>query len=91
LFFVVVSTRRIYFLKYFAVATTGGASAANVIVNTPSIGGVAHGQDPHREHPRFVCELPGCDNVGVRALRQLHEDTLAAVGSTSCPPKPFAN
>jgi hypothetical protein len=93
--FSVVSTKKYYFLQYFTVDLTQGAMAAKVIVNKASFVGVANGQDPHREHPRFNCaSVTNCNNQGMTALNQFYNATMTRVqnSATVCPtPKPLQN
>jgi len=91
----VVSTKKYYSLQYFTVDLTQGAAGAKVVVNKASFVGVANGQDPHREHPRFQCaSVTNCTNQGMTALTQFYNATMARVGmsATVCPtPKPLQN
>jgi hypothetical protein len=93
--FSVVSTKKYYFLQYFTVDLTQGAMAAKVIINKASFVGVANGQDPHREHPRFNCaSVTNCNNQGMTALTQFYNATMTRVqnSATVCPtPKPLQN
>ena len=91
----VLSVRKYHFLQYFTVDLTMGAAGAKVVVNKASFVGVANGQDPHREHPRFNCpSITNCTNQGMTALTQLYNATMARVqmSATVCPtPKPLQN
>ncbi|MDQ3334151.1 MAG: hypothetical protein M4D80_03250 [Myxococcota bacterium] len=84
----VLSTKKYHFLQYFTVDLTQGAAAAKVLINQASFLGVAQGQDPHREHPRFNAT----QNQGMTALTQFYNATMARVGQTGlCAPKPLQN
>lgn len=84
-FYNVLSSRKYYFLQYFTVDLTQGAAAAKVIINEVSMRGVATGQDPHREHPRF-----DLDNEGMAASQAFYDLTLARQAAGQCdPPRPF--
>jgi hypothetical protein len=86
-FFTVVSTKKMFFLQYFTVDLTQGAAAAKVKINPVSFAGVANGQDPHREHPRFNAT----NNQGMTALTNFFNTTSAAVTAGTCQPKPLQN
>ncbi|MGE0549273.1 MAG: hypothetical protein AB7O24_20305 [Kofleriaceae bacterium] len=90
-FYDVISRKKYFLLHYVTVDTTGGAAAAKVVVNTNAFFGVANGEDPHREHPRFPCARPDCDNEGMRALRQFYDLTMAAKAAGGCAPKMLEN
>lgn len=84
----VVSTKKYFFLQYFTVDLTQGAAAAKVVINQASFIGVANGQDPHREHPRFNAT----NNQGMTALTQFYNATMTRVGTAGlCAPKPLQN
>lgn len=88
LFYDVVSTKKYFFLQYFTVDLTAGAMAAKVVINQASFIGVANGQDPHREHPRFNAT----NNQGMQALTAFYNTTMARVGQAGlCTPKPLQN
>lgn len=81
----VVSTRKYYWLQYFTVDLTAGAAGAKVIPNESSFIGVANGQDPHREHPRFNYNA---NNQGRQALQSFYDSTMARKTAGTCdPPK----
>jgi hypothetical protein len=87
-FYDVVSTKKYFFLQYFTVDLTQGATAAKVVINQASFLGVSQGQDPHREHPRFNATT----NNGMTALTQFYNATMARVGQAGlCAPKPLQN
>ncbi len=86
--FPAISTRKMHFLQYFTVDLTKGAAEAKVIINQVSFRGVALGQDPHREHPRFN----PTNNQGMTALNKFYTDTMTAVNTPgACEPKPLSN
>jgi hypothetical protein len=86
--FPAISTRKMHFLQYFTVDLTKGAAEAKVIINLVSFRGVALGQDPHREHPRFNPD----NNQGMTALRAFYDRTMTAVNTPgACEPKPLQN
>jgi hypothetical protein len=85
----VVSTKKYFFLQYLTVDLTMGAAAAKVIINTTSMTGVATGQAPHAEHPRFN----PTQNQGMTALTKFYNATMARVNAVPsvCDPKPLSN
>lgn len=86
--FETLNTRKYQFLQYFTVDLTMGAMAAKVKINTASFMGVALGQDPHREHPRFN----PTQNQGMTALNQFYNATMTRVNTPGlCAPKPLQN
>ncbi len=86
--FPAISTRKMHFLQYFTVDLTKGAAEAKVIINRVSFRGVALGQDPHREHPRFNPD----NNQGMTALNTFYNTTMTAVNTAgACEPKPLSN
>jgi hypothetical protein len=85
-FWTVFSNQKYYFLQYLTVSLINGPAAAEVIVNTVSFRGVANGQDPHREHPRFNAT----DNQGMQALNQFYNAVKARKTANGCmAPSPF--
>jgi hypothetical protein len=88
LMFDVVSTKKMFFLQYLTVDLTKGAAQAKVIINTVSFQGVATGQDPHREHPRFNAT----NNQGMTALTNFYNRTMERVNTPGlCAPRPLQN
>lgn len=88
-FFDVVSTKKYFFLQYLTVDLTMGASAAKVVMNRASFLGVANGQDPHREHPRFNI---GENTQPWQALTNFYNRTMTRVNTPgTCQPKPLQN
>ena len=87
-FYDVVSTKKYYFLQYLTVDLTQGAAAAKVVMNRASFIGVANGQDPHREHPRFNA---GTNTEAWQALTQFYNATMANIQAGGCTPKPLQN
>ena len=90
--FPAISTRKMYFLQYFTVDLTKGPADAKVIINTVSFKGVALGQDPHREHPRFNPDT----NQGMTALNTFYQKVTASVAKPMgdpafCAPKVLSN
>jgi hypothetical protein len=88
LFYDVVSTKKYYFLQYFTVDLTQGAAMAKVVMNRASFLGVANGQDPHREHPRFNA---GTNTEAWQALTQFYNATQTNIAGGQCQPKPLQN
>ena len=88
-FYSVVSTKKYFFLQYLTVDLTMGAAAAKVIINQTSFAGVATGQDPHREHPRFTV----ANSTGMNALTQFYNATMVRVNTVPsiCDPRPLSN
>ena len=88
-FYDVVSTKKYFFLQYLTVDLTQGAAAAKVVMNRASFLGVANGQDPHREHPRFDGSV---NSPGWQALTQFYNATMTRVNTAGlCQPKPLSN
>lgn len=88
-FYDVVSTKKYFFLQYLTVDLTQGAAAAKVVMNRASFLGVANGQDPHREHPRFDGST---NSPGWAALTKFYNATMARVNTPNlCAPKPLQN
>ncbi|MBA3817704.1 MAG: hypothetical protein H0X17_02335 [Deltaproteobacteria bacterium] len=84
----VVSTKKYYFLQYFTVNLTMGAATAKVELNKSSFLGVANGQDPHREHPRFNA----LENAGMTASRKFYDATMLRVNTAGvCAPRKLDN
>jgi hypothetical protein len=86
-FFATISTKKMFWLQYFTVKLDEGPANAKVIINTVSFQGVANGEDPHREHPRFNAT----NNNGMNALNQFYNTTMTAVQGGLCQPKPLMN
>ncbi len=78
--FDVHTTRQMFFLQYFTVDLTQGAAMATVKVNETSFRGVATGQDPHRDHPRFNA----LDNNGMIQLRAFYDRIMAKKAAGGC-------
>lgn len=86
LFYGVVSTKKYFFLQYLTVDLTKGAAMAQVMINTMSFQGVAQGQAPHLEHPRFNA----LNNQGMTALKQFYDATMLRVNDPAKPCAPRA-
>lgn len=78
--FAALTTSPSLLIQYLSVDLTGGAAAAKMIVNRSSVLGVATGQDPHRDHPRFN----PTHNAGMTALTQLYNQTMARKAAGTC-------
>jgi hypothetical protein len=90
--FPAISDRKMHFLQYFTVDLTQGAEAAKVIINKVSFRGVALGQAPHLEHPRFNPDT----NQGMTALNNFYNRTVEGVNAPMgdpkyCAPKTLSN
>lgn len=85
-FFEIIQTKKYFFLQYMTVDLTNGAAEAKIVINDMSMRGVANGQDPHREHPRFNAD----NNQGRNALLQFYNATMQRKQNGECdPPKPM--
>lgn len=87
-FFDILQTKKYFFLQYMTVDLTNGAAEAKIVINDMSMRGVANGQDPHREHPRFNAD----NNQGRNALLQFYNATMQRKQNGECaPPMPMQN
>ncbi|MDQ3365914.1 MAG: hypothetical protein M3680_10855 [Myxococcota bacterium] len=86
--FDVVSTKKYFFLQYFTVNLTMGAAMAKVELNKSSFLGVANGQAPHLEHPRFNA----LQNPGMTASLKFYDATMLRVNTAGlCAPRKLDN
>jgi hypothetical protein len=96
-FFDVISQNKYYMLQYFTVDLSdltrgpdGKLINAQMKINYLAFEGVARGQDPHREHPRFN----PTNNNGMTALNTFYNATMQRVqnqGTTPCGPSKLTN
>lgn len=80
--FTALTTNPALLMMYFSVDLTAGAAPAKMIINQHSQRGVAQGEDPHREHPRYN----PTSNQGMTALTQLYYATMARKAAGTCNP-----
>jgi hypothetical protein len=85
--FGVLSVKKMYFLQYFTVNLSGGATAAKVEPNQVSFLGVYNRTAPHLTHPTF----PYPTNAGVTALKAFYDKTILNVQGGLCQPKALEN